>query len=561
MQNEEAPPSIITKQELHEKNEIIIERKETKKEDHKIEETKKEDNKIEKIKKEDNKIEETKKEDNKIEEIKKEDNKEESPNKEKEEIKYLNNLFGDFEFDFFDDILKPDCTYIISNRIYLVFFDLKALYNTLEEKIKKLFDDYPKNLENLKEPLENYMTIYQKEEYKDETSSFGHFIERIKFIFCKENYNRKVQERAIKMAFLFCQLKSKKLNFTNESEDTKINIGFIDSINYKIEIIDFEDLQKIHDEVSCLKIRIKNIEEINKSLQLIEDKIQKIIEEIENKYNEETPIRQSICKLYLLKEIDSKLKKIEASNDARCTPKTFNKMRYIRSDINKFIKDNILPEKKKLFFDLDLEFKIIKNTNEEKKVLLDGIYINNFFDEIKKNFNDLEQNLFKFDKDELQGCKDSIENKKKIIEFLRGKMEKLEKWESLEKNIDIEINEINFNNFEQVIEGGKDATLGVLNFKQIQINNGLDNVKNVGQKYYKVKSNNIVKAYKEKTKDIIKHNKKETIKLIKEYELIDSFEKQRKLIKDESKINGYVVSKKICNPKHPILDVYSIDII
>ena len=140
-------------------------------------------------------------------------------------------------------------------------------------------------------------------------------------------------------------------------------------------------------------------------------------------------------------------------------------------------------------------------------------------------------------------------------------MEKLEKWESLEKNIDIEINEINFNNFEQVIEGGKDATLGVLNFKQIQINNGLDNVKNVGQKYYKVKSNNIVKAYKEKTKDIIKHNKKETIKLIKEYELIDSFEKQRKLIKDESKINGYVVSKKISSPKHPILDVYSIDII
>ena len=388
MQNEEAPPSIITKQELQEKNEIIIERKETNKEDNKIEEIKKIDNKIEETKKEDNKIEVTKKEDNNIEEIKKgdntieeikkEDKKEESPNKEKEEIKYLNNLFGDFEFDFFDDILEPDCTYISSNRIYLVFFDLKALYNTLEEKIKKLFDDYPKNLENLKEPLENYMTIYQKEEYKDETSSFGHFIERIKFIFCKESYNRKVQERAIKMAFLFSQLKSKKLDLTNESEDTKINIGFIDSINYKIAIKNYEDLQKIHDEISCLKIRIKNIEEINKSLQLLKDKMKKIIEEIENKYNGKSKIRQSICNLYLLKEIDSKLTKIEASNDARCAPKTYNKMRYIRSNINKFIKDNILQEKKKLFFDLDLEFKIIKNTNEEKKVLLDGIYINNF---------------------------------------------------------------------------------------------------------------------------------------------------------------------------------------
>ena len=128
-------------------------------------------------------------------------------------------------------------------------------------------------------------------------------------------------------------------------------------------------------------------------------------------------------------------------------------------------------------------------------------------------------------------------------------------------DIDIEINEINFNNFEQVIGGGKDATLAVLNFKQKQINNGLDNLKNVGQTYYKVKSNNIIKAYKEKTKEIIKHNKNETIKLIKEYELIDNFEKKRKLIKDESKINGYIVSKKIINPKHPILDVYSIDII
>ena len=549
MQNEEAPPTIITKKEIPEKNEIIIENKETKHED----------TKIDKIKKEDTK---------KNEEIKKDDKKEESPKIENAEIKteenvngYFKNLFKEFEFNFFDDILKPDCTYISKDRIKFVFFDLKALNNILEEKLQELFEKYPKNLDNLKNPLENYMRIFQKEEYKEEASTFGYFIERIKIIFSKESYNRKVQERAIKIAFLLSQLKSKKIDIDNKSPDAKIIIGIIDSFNYKIKPYDYEDLQKINDEIGNLDIRIKNLEEINKSLQLIENKMQIIIDKIENKYNGKDEINQPIFKLYLMKEIDSKLSKIEASNDVIYKSKTYEKMRSIRSEINKCIKDNILQEQKKLFFDLDLEFKIIKNTNKEKKILLDGVNINKFFDEIKKNFVDLEKDLFKFNKDELKDGKVTEDNKKKIFEFLREKMEKLEKWEELEKNLDVEINNIDLNNFEQVFDGGIDATNAVLNFKKININDGLDKTKNIGKKYYKIKENKIVKAFKEKTKAIIKHNKNETIKLIKEYELIDNFEKKKNLIKDGTKINGYIVSKIINDPKNPILDFYSVDII
>ena len=70
-----------------------------------------------------------------------------------------------------------------------------------------------------------------------------------------------------------------------------------------------------------------------------------------------------------------------------------------------------------------------------------------------------------------------------------------------------------------------------------------------------------MKAYKEKTKSIIKSHKEDILKLIKEYELIYNFEKQRKKVKDESKINGYLISKLIKDIDNPILDFYSVDII
>ena len=133
--------------------------------------------------------------------------------------------------------------------------------------------------------------------------------------------------------------------------------------------------------------------------------------------------------------------------------------------------------------------------------------------------------------------------------------------DGLEQEIDKDINNINLKTYEQVCEGGKNAKNAFFSFRDNNYDDAIENAKNAGKTYYQVKENNIIKAYKEKTKSIIKYNKEETIKLIKEYELIYNFEKQRKKVKDESKINGYLISRKIKDINNPILDLYSVDIV
>ena len=517
MENEDAPPTTNPEQNVPQQNEII--------------------EKPDKITDKSNKEKETK-----TEEAKEEEQEEEQGEK------YPISLFGQFEFDLYDDSLKPDCTYILNNRINYVYFNLKSLYNTLEEKIVALFKNYPKNLENLKEPLEKYMKEYQKEEYKEQTSTIGYLMERVKFFFGEEYYNRKVQERMIKMAFLFCQLKSETIRINDLNK--KITIGIIDSYDYKIKIYSYEDFQKINDEVCNIEVKINDLNEIDNSLQVIEEKMQILIEEVKNRYKGADEVNQTIFILYLLKKIDEKLSKVEDSNDALGSYKTYKKMRNIRSQMNKYIKENIKNEQKKLFFDLDLRYKIIKNTKDEKKILLDGVNIESFFSAINDNFENLQVQLFKFDKDDLNGAKDTAYNKLKIIEFLKEKMAKLQKLEGIEQEIDKDINNLNLKSYEEMCEGGKNAFNAFFSFRNKDYDDAIKKAKN-----------NIVKAYKEKTKSIIKSHKDDLLKLIKEYELIYNFEKQRKKVKDESKINGYLISKLIKDIDNPILDFYSVDII
>ena len=162
MKDEEAPPTLNPEKEVSDKNEIIIEKPEENSK--KIEETKKEDKKEEEDKKENSPNGE-----------KKDDDEEEDDEKDDEKFTYPKSLFGEFEFDLYDDSLKPDCTYKYNDRTYYVYFNLNALYNRLEVKIDELFKKYPKNLENLKEPLQKYMKEYQEEEYKEETSIFSNY--------------------------------------------------------------------------------------------------------------------------------------------------------------------------------------------------------------------------------------------------------------------------------------------------------------------------------------------------------------------------------------------------
>ena len=360
MENEDAPPTTNPEQKVPEKNEIIEKPEER---------TKKSKEETEK----------------KTEEAKEEEKEEE---KEEKEEKYPKSLFGEFEFDLYDDSLKPDCTFILNDRVNYVYFNLKALYNLLEEKIDKLFKEKPKNLEKLKEPLEKYMKKYQKEEYKENTSTIGYIMERVKFFFGDESYDRKVQERMIKMAFLYSQLQSETIK--KNDLNNKITIGIINSYDYKIKIYSYEDFQKINDEISSIDVNINNINEIDKSLQIIKDKMQILIDEVKQRYKGLDEVNQSIFILYLLKRIDSKLSKVEDSNEVLGNSKTYKKMRNIRSQMNKYIKDSIKKEQKNLFFDLDLYFKIIKNTNKEKKVLLDGVNIETFLNVINNNFENLQ---------------------------------------------------------------------------------------------------------------------------------------------------------------------------
>ena len=228
MENEDAPPTTNPEQKVPEENEII-------EKPDKTSDKAKEENQV--------KTEEAKEEEEKEEEVKGE--------------KYPKSLFGQFEFDLYDDCLKPDCTFILNKRIYYVYFNLKSLSNKLEEDIANLFKKYPKNLENLKEPLEKYLKEYQKEEFKEQSFYVGYIIERIKFIFGEESYDRKVQERVMKMAFLFCQLKSETIRINDLNKKT--TIGLIDSHKYKIKIYSYEDFQKINDEINNIDVKINNI--------------------------------------------------------------------------------------------------------------------------------------------------------------------------------------------------------------------------------------------------------------------------------------------------------------
>ena len=178
-------------------------------------------------------------------------------------IKYPKSLFGQFEFDLYDSSLKPDCTFILNNRKNYVYFNLRDLYYILKEKIDCLFKRFPKNLENLKAPIEKYMKEYQKEEYKENLSTIGYILERTKFFFCEESYDRKVQERLIKMAFLYSQLNSEEIGINNLINTR--NIGIIDSFNYKIKKYNYEDFQNIIDEINNIDVRINNINEIDTS--------------------------------------------------------------------------------------------------------------------------------------------------------------------------------------------------------------------------------------------------------------------------------------------------------
>ena len=80
--------------------------------------------------------------------------------------KYPKNLDKTFEFNFFGDTLKPECVFFRDGRRFYVYFNLNELKNKLNEKWSLIFENYPKNLDDLKQPLEVFKSSFRKSKYK-----------------------------------------------------------------------------------------------------------------------------------------------------------------------------------------------------------------------------------------------------------------------------------------------------------------------------------------------------------------------------------------------------------
>ena len=114
-------------------------------------------------------------------------------------------LFGKFQFQFFMDILKPDCLIEKDGVKSYVYFNLEKLYNILKRMFKDLFEKYPKTLEEIKESIEAYIKDKEKHDkpFIEEKNGVKDFFRTIKFWFIKEKYNRKAKNEVIKLAYCF----------------------------------------------------------------------------------------------------------------------------------------------------------------------------------------------------------------------------------------------------------------------------------------------------------------------------------------------------------------------
>ena len=477
--------------------------------------------------------------------------------------KYPHRLYGDLEFDIYDDKLEPDCIYLFDGRKYFVYFNLNELRNKLEVKIKELFDKNPKNFANLRKPLEDYMKTYQNEEYIDNYWISGTIFEKIKFIIGSEYYSKNKQIRAIKFAYIYSQVNSYLKELENNKKEKGINVqkcfGMIDSFNYKFEPQEYGNLQKITDEICKFNNKLNNLDEIKESLQTLEELMKKGIKDIQDQYKEKE--KEEVLILYFMKKIDEQLSKIENCNIPENT-EIYKKRRELRSQINRYFLQNIPKEKKgkndNFFFGLDLEFKIIKDTKVEKKVILDGININNFFNTINKNFEDLRDHLFKFDKDKMKNGVITTEDR---MNFICKYMSKVEKLEELKKNIKIEINKRKKINFNHAVDMADNGINGIKNIQEKDAKGFVGTARAIGNSHYQIIENNIEKELLQKTNTIIDYNREEIIKLIGEYELIEKIKNEKKKIQDGSFINGYCISRKIKSEDNQLLDFYSVDVI
>ena len=223
----------------------------------------------------------------------------------------------------------------------------------------------------------------------------------------------------------------------------------IDPINLNVKVFPYSILEEINEEIRFINIKRNSIDEIDASLNILNEKFKEVLQNIDEDSNDDN---KKVLKAFLANEIHKKLKEIEKVSFSKETD-TYKKMKSLRSKINKTILENLDIDSNfdaNPFFDEDYDYTIIKNTKKEKNILLTGDYINKFKAQLKQDFKNLQNSLKKFDKDEEE------------MNFIKKSMDKIEKLENEEDKIMKEINKINQKNFEQGIEIGKNI---VANFK------------------------------------------------------------------------------------------------
>lgn len=466
------------------------------------------------------------------------------------------NIIGKFGLDFFGDTLTPDFLYLIGRIQNLVYFDLTSMKDDLEKLLRYIKDNFPKNYEDLEQPLEDYMKTKKNNMFHENRGFFKTAALKMKFIFGKESFNEEVRRRAKRLAYLLMQLYYK----IKENKDKNYCIGMIDPINLKVKVFPYSILEEINEEIRFINIKRNSIDEIDASLNILNEKFKEVLQNIDEDSNDDN---KKVLKAFLANEIHKKLKEIEKVSFSKETD-TYKKMKSLRSKINKTILENLDIDSNfdaNPFFDEDYDYTIIKNTKKEKNILLTGDYINKFKAQLKQDFKNLQNSLKKFDKDEEE------------MNFIKKSMDKIEKLENEEDKIMKEINKINQKNFEQGIEIGKNI---VANFKNKndkeqekeklgeKLDKTLQTAQKVGDNIFQIKDNIIDKNSLENKEIIINYNKEETKKLIHLHALIEKIESvtnEKKEYNIDGSINGLMICKKINNSENQIINSFNVKII
>lgn len=383
-------------------------------------------------------------------------------NPKEEEKQYENcliDIISQFSFPFYDETFDPNFLSWKNANKNLVFFDSKELRDSLEKKLKEIEVKHKKHYEDLKQPLEEYMKTKQNQIYKENRGFFKSIGLRFKFIFEEESFNEDIRRKAKRIAFLLSQIKAE----LEEKADKRVIITLMDPYNYKISTITNQILDEIKEKLDNIDIKTYNIEEIEKSLNLLEDKLKLLYNRLENEdcyfddsdNPKELKDLKKIYKAFLAYEIHIKLKEIEKADNFKGT-EAYKKYLSLKSSVNRIIYQNLDSDSsfdQEPFLGIILkekcEYTIIKDTKKEKKRLFSGMNVEKFINAIKNHFKDQKIDLSKFEEIESEDINTNseedinfIQKKKSIIKNLEEKSDKNKK----------DINNINQKMFGQGID-------------------------------------------------------------------------------------------------------------